>query len=122
MKSLKSYQDLIVWQKSKNLAIRIYRCTQGFPSTEKFGIVSQMRRAAISIPANIAEGQARNTTGEFLQSLGFARGSLAELETFIIISEELAYLKPENSEELLKDCGEIGKMLSSLQKSLSTRL
>ena len=121
MKSLNSYQGLIVWQKSIDLAVRIYTITRSFPTEEKFGIISQMRRAATSIPANIAEGQARRTTGEFLQSLGIARGSLAELETFLILSTRLAYIREANSETLLSDCAEINKMLNGLMKSLTTR-
>nr|WP_255346722.1 four helix bundle protein [Synechococcus sp. PCC 7336] len=103
-----------------NLAVKIYAATRSFPAEEKFGITSQIRRAATSIPANIAEGQARKTTGEFLQSLGIARGSLAELETFIILSAKLDYLTLTNSENLLNACTEIGKMLRGLMKSLST--
>ncbi|WP_337288788.1 four helix bundle protein [Candidatus Methylomirabilis sp.] len=120
MKSLSSYRELIVWQKSIDLAVTIYEITRNYPSEEKFGITSQMRRAATSIPANIAEGQAWRTTGEFLQSLGTARGSLAELETFLILSERLGLLNNPTSDISLKDCGEINKMLNALMKSLST--
>ncbi|MEA5421437.1 four helix bundle protein [Spirulina sp. CCNP1310] len=119
MKYLKSYRDLIVWQKSMDLAVQIYEITQNFPAAEKFGIISQMRRAATSIPANITEGQARRTTGEFLQSLGIARGSLAELETFVMLSVRLHYLTPISSESILSNCTEISKMLRSLMQSLS---
>ncbi|MDQ2695432.1 MAG: four helix bundle protein [Pseudomonadota bacterium] len=121
MKSLSSYRELVVWQKSIDLAERIYRVTRGYPVEEKYGITSQMRRAAVSIPANIAEGQARRTTGEFLQSLGIARGSLAELETFLTISARLAMLSKADCESLLEDCAQIGKMLHALMKALSTR-
>ncbi|MGH8559704.1 MAG: four helix bundle protein [Methylococcales bacterium] len=103
-----------------DLAVRIYEITRGFPTGERFGITSQMRRAS-SIPANVAEGQARRTTGEFLQSLGIARGSLAELETFLVLSEKLGFLATPNSERLLNDCAEIDKMLHALMKTLSTR-
>ena len=85
MTSLSSYRELIVWQKSMDLTVRIYALTRCFPAAERYGITSQMRRSASSIPANIAEGQARRSTGEFVQSLGVARGSLAELETFLTI-------------------------------------
>lgn len=118
MKSLSSYRDLVVWQKSIALAVRIYEITRKYPSEEKFGIISQMRRAAASIPANIAEGQARRSTGEFLQSLGIARGSLAELETFLTLSEKLGYLPMPNFERLSNDCAEINKMLNALIKAL----
>ncbi|MGI8604086.1 MAG: four helix bundle protein [Verrucomicrobiales bacterium] len=103
-----------------DLAVQIYRLTRSFPAEEKFGITSQTRRAASSIPANISEGQARNTTGEFLQSLGVARGSLAELETFVMLSARLEYLEQPSSDSLLSDCAEINKMLHGLAKSLST--
>ena len=121
MTSLRSYRELIVWQKSMDLAVRIYSLTRQFPVDERYGITSQMRRAAYSIPANIAEGQARRTTGEFLQSLGVARGSLAELETFLTLSERLALMRSETCESLLNDCAEINKMLHALMRSLSTR-
>ena len=120
MKSLSSYRELIVWQKSMDLATRIYTITRSYPAEERFGITSQMRRAATSIPANIAEGQARRSTGEFLQSLGIARGSLAELETFLTLSERLEFLAKTDSENLLNGCAEINKMLHALMKSLST--
>ena len=121
MKSLSSYRELTVWQKSIDLAGKIYAITQKYPAEEKFGITSQMRRAATSIPTNIAEGQARRNTGEFLQSLGIARGSLAELETFLILSVNLRFLATPESENLLNACTEINKMLNALMKSLSTR-
>ena len=121
MTSLRSYRELVVWQKSMDLTVRIYALTRRFPAEERYGITSQMRRAASSIPANIAEGQARRSTGEFLQSLGVARGSLAELETFLILSTKLEMTNSENSERLLSDCAEISKMLNALIKSLSTR-
>ena len=121
MTSLSSYRDLIVWRKSMDLTVMIYSLTRSFPAEERFGITSQMRRAASSIPANIAEGQARRTTGEFLRSLGIARGSLAELETFLTLCERLGLASKEASESLLTDCAEINKMLNGLMKSLSTR-
>ena len=103
-----------------DLVQAIYTNTRGFPSDERFGITSQMRRAATSIPANIAEGQARRTRGEFLQALEMARGSLAELETFLILSERMALLSVADSTNLLDACAEINKMLNGLMKSLST--
>lgn len=118
MEYLKSYQDLIVWQKSMDLAKMIYEHTASFPKEEMYGLISQMRRAAVSISANIAEGQARNTTGEFRQFLGIAKGSLAELETLIILSSRLNFLILETSENLLMHLAEISKMLNGLLKSL----
>lgn len=104
-----------------DLTTTVYALTRRFPVEERYGITSQMRRAAASIPANIAEGQARRTTGEFLQSLGVARGSLAELETFATLCERLQLIDPENSESLSRACAEINKMLHALMRSLSTR-
>ena len=118
MEYLKSYQDLIVWQKSMDLTILIYEHTASFPKEEMYGLISQMRRAAVSISANIAEGQARNSTGEFRQFLGIAKGSLSELETLLILSQKLAFLTKENSEKLLRFSEEINKMLNGLLKSL----
>jgi len=81
------YRDLIAWQKAMDLVAHVYYITKSFPDEEKFGLVSQMRRCAVSVPSNIAEGQSRNSKGEFIQFLGIARGSIAELTTQILISE-----------------------------------
>lgn len=121
MKQIQSYRDLVVWQKSMDLAVSIYKRTKKYPKEEKFGLVSQMRRAAASIPANIAEGHERRTTGEYLNALSVAEGSQAELETFIILSERLAYLSQKGSESLLETCAEISKMLNGLIKSLKEK-
>ena len=120
MTSVRSYRELIVWQKSIDLTVRIYKLTSRFPFEERYGLTSQMRRAAASVPANIAEGQARRSTGEFLQMLGIARGSLAELETFLTLSERLGLIRSETCDSLLEDCAEINKMLVGLMRSLST--
>ncbi|MBW7855097.1 MAG: hypothetical protein B6D43_08800 [Ignavibacteriales bacterium UTCHB1] len=104
-----------------DLARQIYQHTSSFPKEEIYGLTSQMRRAAVSIPANIAEGQARNTTGEFRQFLGIAKGSLAELQTLIILSQNLDFLKPESSKLLLTNCEEVAKMLNGLLKSISQK-
>jgi four helix bundle protein len=87
------YKDLVVWQKGIALAKLIYRLTQSFPSAGKFGLVAQMRRAAVSIPSNLAKGQARRTTGEFVQFISHAEGSVAELDTQLILSIELEVSK-----------------------------
>jgi four helix bundle protein len=89
MSPVRSYRDLVVWQKSMALVINVYRCTQAFPKAEKYGLAAQSRRAAVSVPSNIAEGQGRISTGEFKQFLGHARGSLLEIETQISIAQEL---------------------------------
>jgi len=118
MERSRSYRDLIVWQKSIALVGKIYSFTRSFPREEIYGITSQIRRAGISIPANIAEGQARNSKGEFLQFLGIAQGSLAELETLLMISRNLDYLTSADAEALLSDCEEISRLLAGLKKSL----
>src|SRR5205823_6022822 len=96
-KKTQNYKDLVVWQKGIALAKAIYRLTSKFPAEEKFGLVAQMRRAAVSIPSNIAEGQARHTTGEFIQFISHAEGSTAELETQLILSIELGFAISDNA-------------------------
>ena len=118
---IRSYRDLKVWQKSMDLTVRTYELTRTFPSEEKYGLVSQMRRAAASVPANIAEGRARRSTKEFIQMLGIARGSLAELETFVTLSERLGLIRSETSESLLEDCAEINRMMNGLMRALSSK-
>jgi four helix bundle protein len=93
-------------------------CLSKYPKTETYGLISQLRRAAVSVPSNIAEGQARLSTLEFKQSLGHARGSLMEVETYILLAQELAYLEPDQSENLLARTGEVGKILNGLLNSL----
>lgn len=90
-----SYKDLIVWKKSFGLAVDVYKITAHFPKSELYGVISQMRRAAFSIPANIAEGQSRNHEKEFVQFLSIASGSAAELETFLLLSLALLFLSQE---------------------------
>jgi len=87
-----NYRNLIAWQKAKNLALNVYRCTRSFPKDEIYGLSSQMRRAAVSVPSNIAEGKGRHSHKEFLQFLYHARGSLLELETQVSIARDLLYV------------------------------
>jgi len=101
-----------------SLVLNIYRSTNAFPKTETYGLASQLRRAAVSIPSNIAEGQARLSTAEFKQSLGHARGSLMEVETYILLAQELCYLEGDQSENLLAGTAEVGKILNGLLNSL----
>lgn len=115
---MKNYKELDVWQKAVRLAIEVYRATSHFPDTEKFGLTSQMRRAATSIPANIAEGWGRGTTKEYIQFLLIARGSLMEVETHAIIGQQLRYLSPEQLNALQGQIEELGKMLNGLINSL----
>jgi len=116
---VQSYRDLIVWKKAMSLVLNIYRSTNAFPKTETYGLASQLRRAAVSIPSNIAEGQARLSTAEFKQSLGHARGSLMEVETYILLAQELGYLERDQSENLLAGTAEVGKILNGLLNSLA---
>lgn len=119
MAYIRSYRDLKVWQKSMDLTVRTYEVTRGFPTEEKYGLTSQMRRAAASVPANIAEGRERRSTREFIQFLGIARGSLAELETFLTLSERLGLLQSETGASLLTESAEVNRMLESMMRSLS---
>ena len=111
---MKSYKELEVWQKAVDLTVAIYKATENFPSAEKFGLISQMRRAAGSVPANIAEG--------WVQFLLIARGSLMELETHLIIANRLTYLSQDQLEQRLEDVQIVGKMLNALIQSLKLRL
>jgi four helix bundle protein len=116
---IRDYKDLLVWQKGIALAKEVYKVTRIFPSEEKFGLISQMRRAAVSVPSNIAEGQARNTRGEFIQFLSHAEGSLAELDTQARISIQLGFGPPEKISVLLPQILELQKMLKSLRAKLT---
>jgi four helix bundle protein len=116
-----SYKDLIVWQKGIVLAKEVYRLTLTFPSAEKFGLVAQMRRAAVSIPSNIAEGQARHTTGEFIQFISHAEGSVAELDTQLIISTELKFCNSATAAPAFELISELRRMLNALRRQLATR-
>jgi len=117
-KRLQSYKDLIVWQKGIALVKEVYALTRGFPAEEKFGLVSQMRRAAVSVPSNIAEGQARHTTKEFVQFLSHAEGSVAELETQLILGTELGYCTPERAALPQGLTSELKRMLNALRRKL----
>ncbi len=121
MSGLRSYRDLEVWKKSIDWVEAIYRTSSNWPKDERFGLISQTRRAAVSVPANIAEGAARTGTGEFLQFLSVAKGSLAESETHLILAGRLGYLSRMEQEPLLAQAAEIGRMLSGLTKSLRSR-
>lgn len=116
---ISSYKDLIVWQKSIDLALLVYSLTEDFPKEEIFGLTSQMRRAAISIPSNISEGRNRKTRKDFAQFLHIAHGSLAELETQIIISQQIRKTKDLDYTHILPLITEIGKMLNGMIKKLA---
>src|SRR2546426_8965126 len=108
---IRDYKDLQVWQKGMALAKQIYQMTQAFPSEEKFGLVSQMRRAGVSIPSNIAEGQARNTKGEYVQFISHAEGSAAELDTQLRLVVNLGYCSEAEIESSLMLVTDVQKML-----------
>jgi four helix bundle protein len=114
-----SYRDLVVWQKGIELAKQLYRLTIKFPSDEKFGLISQIRRAAVSVPSNIAEGQARNTTGEFIQFISHAEGSAAELDTQLHLSVELGFASSADAAPIFALIDEIRRMLNSLRRRLN---
>ena len=120
--SVRSFRELLVWQRSVDLTVVVYRLTQKFPKHETYGLTSQMQRAAVSVAANIAEGHSRESSKEFLHHLSFSLGSLAELETHLQIAQRLGYLTTDESAPVLAECDEIGKMLRGLQKSIQQRL
>jgi len=119
LQPIRDYKDLHVWQKGMELAKQVYLLTNRFPSEEKFGLISQMRRAAVSVPSNIAEGQARNTTGEFVQFLSHAEGSAAELDTQLRLSIALGYCVVEDLSEVFRLLTDVQKMLKRLRQSLT---
>ncbi|WP_295585142.1 four helix bundle protein [uncultured Lamprocystis sp.] len=115
---VRDYRDLIVWQKSMDLVTEVYRLTRGFPREELFGLTSQVRRAAVSIPSNIAEGQARQSTAEFRRFLSIAQGSRAEVETQLLIAVRLNYSTESDVQTAVSLLTEIQKMLAVLQTRL----
>ncbi|HEV7905660.1 MAG TPA: four helix bundle protein [Pyrinomonadaceae bacterium] len=114
------YKDLLVWQKGIALVKQVYRITCVFPAEEKFGLVSQMRRAAVSIPSNLAEGQARHTKGEFVQFISHAEGSVAELDTQLIIAVQLAYCTQAQADSAFELLSELRRMLNALRRRLTS--
>jgi four helix bundle protein len=115
----KPHHQLNVWQKAIGFVKQIYQVTGEFPSEEKFGLVSQMRRSAISIASNVSEGAGRNNKKEFNQFLGIAQGSLCELETQLIISRELGFLPDQLADKLIEELDEISKMIIGLQRAIN---
>jgi len=119
--AIQSYRDLEVWRRSMELAKTVYVLTKSFPREETYGLSSQMRRAAVSIPSNIAEGQGRLSTGEFLNQLSVSRGSLMELQTQIILAQELDYVESSKSKLALDATYLVAKLLNGLLRSLLRR-
>src|SRR5882724_757851 len=118
---LRSYRDLLVWQKAIELAVLIYRLSEGFPRAEVYGLTSQIRRASVSVPSNIAEGYGRGSRKEYLQFLSIAQGSLKEMETQTIIAQRLNYATTAQAERVLSESEVVGKMLGSLMRSLKAK-
>jgi four helix bundle protein len=119
---LRSFRELEVWQEAHGLVLATYRLTDKFPDRERFGIVSQIRRSAASVPANITEGFGRRTTKELLQFLTNANASLEETRYFFILGRDLGYLKNEDFEDMEKQCSSVGQMIGALGRSLKSRL
>jgi four helix bundle protein len=118
---LKNYKELNVWKKAYQLCLDIYKITRDFPRDERFGLTSQIRRAAVSVPSNIAEGYGRKTKGEYVQALYVAYGSNCELETQILLSGDLGYAAGEMFEKVQEAIGDVERMLKALIKSLESK-
>ena len=116
---VKNYQELIVWQKAMDLVEQVYRASRKFPRDEIYGLTSQVRKAAVSIPSNIAEGQGRRTTADFLRHLSIAYGSLREVETQILIADRLRYLANGECREITNSTAEVGRLCNGLVSSLT---
>ena len=116
-----SYRDLRVWQIGVDIVGQVYEVTRNFPKAEVFGLTSQIQRAAVSVPSNVAEGHARGGTREFLHFITISLGSLAELETQLVIAHRLKYVDNEALGRVLHMCNDLGKMLRALQKSLKDK-
>ncbi len=115
---MRTHEKLEVWKKSVDFVVLIYKATDSFPNEEKFGLTSQIRRASVSIPTNIAEGAARSSNKEFLHFLSISQGSASEVETQLLISHRLSFVNEKTYSNLRNDLDEIGKMLSGLRKYL----
>src|ERR1700690_3308274 len=111
---MESYRNLIAWQKAKELALGVYACTREFPKSEVYGLAFQMRRAAIWVPSNIAEGKGRYSQREFVQFLLHARGSLLELDTQLLIAHELGYIDSATFRRMEANAAELGRILNGL--------
>ena len=116
---VKNYQELIAWQKAMDLVEEVYKVSKSFPREEIYGLTSQVRRAAVSIPSNVAEGQGRTTTPDFLRHLSIAYGSLRELETQVLIAARLGYLARGKIDDVMNMAGEVGRLLNGLKSSLT---
>lgn len=118
---VRSYRDLSAWQKAMALTVAIYRVTEQFPQSEEFGLSRQLRRAATSIPSNIAEGQGRSSTNDYIHFLHIVRGSLQEMETQLLLAQQLNFLSVQESESVLTQSSEVSRLISGLISSLKNR-
>ena len=118
---VESHKDLVVWQKSMDLVVLVYKLVQQLPKSEQYALSDQIRRAAISIPSNIAEGKSRNSIKEYKQFIGIAKGSVAELETQLLICERIGYFNKEEISNTLGLLDEVSKMLTKLNSVLAPR-
>ena len=121
MSDKKSYRDLLVWGKAVDLTVEVYKLVKMLPKEEIYALSSQIRRAVVSIPSNIAEGQSRNSRKEFIQFLSIAKGSKSELETQLYICEKIGYVTKKDLDKTMGLAEEVGKMLNSLIKTLTTK-
>lgn len=119
---MQTYRELVAWQKAMSLVEQIYAVTREMPPEERFGLTSQMRRAAVSMPSNLAEGHARESTKEFVRYIAIARGSLAELESQLELAARLNMVHRDHVSDVLSDCDELGRILRGLRKSLDKKL
>jgi four helix bundle protein len=112
------YTELVAWQRAMDLAVSVYRVSRSLPQDERFGLTTQVRRAAVSVPGNIAEGQCRRTSGEFLNCLSHACGSIGELETHMLLSGRLQFIDAESVAGILDQSAEVGRLVNGLMRSL----
>ena len=115
---VQSYRDLKVWKSAVELALEIYRLTESFPQCERFALTTQLRRAAVSVASNIAEGHARSTRGEYRNALSVARGSTVEIEVQLFLAEQLGYVEPPKLVKALSYCDAISRMITNLKRAL----
>jgi len=116
---LRNYRDLTAWQKACQVCLDVYRISRKLPASEKYGLPSQMRRAAVSVPSNIAEGYSRSSTGDYIRGLRIAYASNSELETQVMLARDLCYLSADDADKLLISVQEVERILKALTKSLA---
>jgi four helix bundle protein len=118
MSGIESYRDLVAWQRAMDLAVAVHEITRRFPTHEQFGLTIQLRRASVSVPSNVAEGRERGTTPDFLRHLTIAKGSLAEVETQLLLAVRFGYVRQEDIADVLACAGECGRVMNGLMNSL----